>query len=232
MLKYLAGLVSGLLLVPLGLYLFLSPKAFWKSYGYMTDDIGLYSDGTSVGSSYNYALGENLSNDSGLFETDTLQLVEIAPVQTFAAGDIERVCLMPSWYGDDVFAQYNVQGFLTAETKARVAEKLAPDAGKQFSFRLKGTELSSFILSADLLKDFGDGKRPDTVESDFEFEVPEGATFTGLYYAHILSGGKDLEMCEPTDSADMIPHYQDFMDTITRASTEKQAAQNGEAGAD
>lgn len=218
--KYLAGLASGLILLPLALYLFLSPKAFWQSYNYITDDISLYWDGSDVMSTYTYALGEDYSDDPSRFETDTLQLMENTPIETLEATDIKRVCLVPTWNGEDFLANYYVQVFLAPEAKTRIADRLATKAGKQFSFRLKGTELSSFILAADLLQGFADDKLPDNVDSDFEFEVPEGATITGLYYAYILAGGKNLEMCEPTDSLDMIPHYQDFVENIKRSRQE------------
>lgn len=228
MLKYFIGLISGVLLVPLGLYLFLPTKAFWQSYNYITDDISLYSDGSNVMSSYTYALGQDFGDDPTRFESETLQLVENTPVQSFASSDIERVCLQPTWYGEDYFANYYVHAFLTPDAKSKLAAQLASRDGKLFSFRLKGTELSSFILSADLLQDFGAGKLPDNVNADFEFQVPEGATITGLYYAHILNGGRDLEMCEATDSLDMIPHYQAFLENIENSRTEQQKNNDGD----
>ena len=216
MIKFISGVVVGIFLIAISLYLIVPRQAFWYAHNYTR--YGFLSVNNSFGlePEYNYAFGEDLSADMKYpYLSKELILVANQPIVSLSPSDIRKVCLQPVWYRtDEHLANFYVQIYLTQSGKNLITKTLKPLEGKHLSFRINGNELSTFVVSSEKLAQFATNEISTAYDGDLNFGVPYTSTYAGLATAHQIAGEGNLQMCEETDAFDTIPQYQEISDEI------------------
>jgi hypothetical protein len=218
MVKFVSGIVIGALLTALGIYLYFPPQARWTALDMASGVLGPSMQHPAIDAYYNLALGEEYDTEQTMtvLEDRHLKIIERKPVHTLHPSDIARVCLQPVWYDseNEYLSNYTVEVVFTPAAKKAVAAALAPYEGRHLSYQMTGFDLGYFLLSEDKRQRFGRGEDTGSNGVDLEFSVPLEASLSGLIYAYELAGPGRLEMCQPGDTFEQIPHYAALMQIV------------------
>jgi len=216
MIKFISGVVVGIFLIAISLYLIMPRQAFWYAHNYTRHGFLSVNNSFGLEPEYNYVFGADLTADTEYpHQSKELILVANQPIVSLTPSDIRKVCLQPVWYRtDEHLANFYVQIYLTQSGKNLISKTLKPLEGKHLSFRINGNELNTFVVSPEKLAQFATNEISTKYDGDLNFGVPYTSTYVGLVTAHQIAGDGNLQMCEETDTFDMIPHYQEISDEI------------------
>lgn len=219
--KFLSGIITGIAVALLSLFLVVPRHEFIEAY-LATIHGGLTGKSYGyIGPQYAFSVGEPHLDSVERHQARNIRLLQETPVLSFDASDYSRVCMTPSWVKrGDYFGSLSVHIYLTPQARGRLGTFLQTKPDTQFSFEFQGQRLSVLLSNTEMVEAYLNQRDVDEIDGDIWFDVPYGALVRGVFLAHDIAGSVATETCNGRSLADEIPAYESMIELYMAARSE------------
>lgn len=228
MFKFLTGLVSGVVVVILAVYIAVPQQTLYNTK--LALEHGVWVEHTAQGlGGYNYTFGHGADGDTGYLpmQNNILALTSQAPVYTFDRNEIDRVCGIVSSYGTGShIAGMTIKIYLTKEARNRLGQFLLSKPDEIISLTYSNDQINTFSVALDKVNTYlkntndplltADTYDPRTM-GDFNIEVSQSSLLPGITTGLMIAGDKGFKHCDEQDSLETLPGFKEANDAYMQA---------------